>query len=195
MREAEALVQEGLETDVLALRCDDSKAPFEVLNGVNVHRVPIVHKRGKKSGYLMRYGRVFFWAFFRLTAWTFRGNLKLVHIHNMPDFLVFAAIVPRLAGVKIILDLHDPMPELYGSLFAAPKEQFGYRMLRLIERCSIAFADKVVTPNIAFKRLFDSRSAAAGKVDVIMNSPDSALFDSEKAQESIQRTGARNRLR
>ena len=30
----------------------------------------------------------------------------------MPDFLVFSALIPKLLGAKVVLDLHDPMPEL-----------------------------------------------------------------------------------
>ncbi len=33
----------------------------------------------------------------------------------MPDLLVFAAIVPWLCGSKVVLDVHDPMPELFKS--------------------------------------------------------------------------------
>ena len=32
----------------------------------------------------------------------------LVHVHNMPDILVFAALVPKVFGAKVVLDLHDP---------------------------------------------------------------------------------------
>ncbi|HEY3856217.1 MAG TPA: glycosyltransferase [Verrucomicrobiae bacterium] len=181
-REAEALVQEGMVADVIALRQNDSKPSFEALNGVNLHRVSLSHKRDSQIGYVMRYGFFFLSAFWRLTIWSLRGDLRLVHVHNMPDFLVFTAFVPRLTGAKVILDLHDPMPELYGSIYAAPEKQFAYRLLRRLERWSIAFADKVLTPNTAFKRLFVSRSNASDKVEIIMNTPDATVFDGDKYQ-------------
>ncbi len=184
MREAEALVQAGYETDVVALRADESYSSVELIKGVKVHRVPLSHKRGGRGGYLVRYGRFFLSSFFRLTAWTLRGDLKVVHIHNMPDFLVFSAIVPRLAGAKIILDLHDPMPELYASLFEGQDKEFACKVLLWLERWSIAFADKVLTPNVAFKKLFVSRGGDPEKIEIIMNSPDVALFDAKKHQVS-----------
>ncbi len=179
-REAEALVKAGMAVDVICLGGNNGKPAVDVLNGVTFHRVSLSHHRGKASGYFMRYGYFFLHAFFRLTVWSLRGNLKLVHVHNMPDFQVFAALAPRLTGAKIILDLHDPMPELYGTIYAVPAEHFGYQMLLRFERWSIAFADKVVTPNVAFKRLFVSRSSAPDKVEVIMNTPDAAVFNAQK---------------
>ena len=109
-RETEALAEAGMEADVICLRRDRSEPAFERVNGVNIHRVALTHQRGGHSGYILRYGYFFLCAFWRLTIWSLRGNLKLVHVHNMPDFLVFAGLVPRLRGARIILDLHDPMP-------------------------------------------------------------------------------------
>ena len=43
----------------------------------------------------------------------------------MPDVLVFGAIVPKLLGAKIILDLHDPMPELMQTIFKLPEDSFS----------------------------------------------------------------------
>jgi glycosyltransferase involved in cell wall biosynthesis len=100
----------------------------------------------------------------------------------MPDFLVFSALVPRLSGAKIILDLHDPMPELYCGIYAVREKSFVYRLLCWIERWSITFADKVLTPNISFKDLFASRNGASDKVEIVMNSPRPTIFNAEKYQ-------------
>lgn len=40
----------------------------------------------------------------------------------------------------------------------------------------VRFADLVITPNDAFRRLFISRSGRDAKISVIMNSPDELLF-------------------
>ncbi len=190
-RETEALAEAGMEADVICLRRDPSEPSFERVGGVNIHRVPLSHQRGSAGGYVLRYGFFFLCAFCRLTLWSLRGNLKLVHVHNMPDFLVFSALVPRLRGAKIILDLHDPMPELFCGIYSAPEKHFVYRLLCRIERWSIAFADKVLTPNISFKELFASRSGAADKMEIIMNSPRPTIFDADK-YESPPRSAGRN---
>ena len=61
------------------------------------------------------------------------------HAHNMPDFLVFAALPARLFGRPVIDDVHDLMPELYHEKFGVGE---GGRMLwalRLQERWAALF--------------------------------------------------------
>ena len=188
-RETEALAAAGMEADVICLRRDDTEPAFERVDGVNIHRVGMTHQRGGHGGYIFRYGYFFLCSFWRLTLWSLRGNLKLVHVHNMPDFLVFTALVPRLRGAKIILDLHDPMPELYCGIYAVQEKHFVYRLLCQIERWSIAFADKVLTPNISFKDLFASRNGAADKVEIVMNSPRPTIFNAQKYGASARPPG------
>ena len=179
-RETEALVEAGMEADVICLRRDGSEPIFEVVNGVRIHRVSLARRRSGQFDYVMRYGFFFLTAFWHLTLWNMRRRFRLVHVHNMPDFLVFTALVPRLTGAKVILDLHDPMPELYCSIYSVKEKHFVYRLLCRLERWSIAFADKVLTPNLAFKDLFVARSKAVNRVEIIMNSPRPNVFDSVK---------------
>ena len=46
-----------------------------------------------------------------------RRRFALVQVHTLPDFLVFATVPLRLTGVPVILDLHEAMPEFFGSRF------------------------------------------------------------------------------
>ena len=55
----------------------------------------------------------------------------------MPDVLVFSAIVPKLLGAKVVLDLHDPMPELMQTIFKLPEESFSVVVLKRLEKWSI----------------------------------------------------------
>jgi len=47
----------------------------------------------------------------------FSTRYQLIHVHSVPDFLVFAAIVPKLLGTPVVLDIHDVLPEFYASKF------------------------------------------------------------------------------
>jgi glycosyltransferase involved in cell wall biosynthesis len=110
----------------------------------------------------------------------------------MPDFLVFSALIPKLRGSRIILDLHDPMPELMMSIYRLATDDWKVRFLRMLERRSIGFATLAITPNIAFKKLFVSRGCPPQKMHIIMNTPQPEIFHPdlfEKDQSEPRKTG------
>jgi glycosyltransferase involved in cell wall biosynthesis len=174
-REAEALVEAGFEVDVVCLR-DEGQSPEETIAGVRALRLPVRRIRGGKLRYLWQYLAFLVLSFFRLAGLHHRRRYDAIHVHNMPDFLVFGALVPRLSGARIVLDLHDPMPEVYMAKYDLPAAHPVIRALRWIEKLSIAFADLVLTPNLAFKEIFVARSCPEEKVRVIMNSPQESVF-------------------
>lgn len=176
MREAEALARAGFMVDVIALRQKPGDATREMMNGVHVLRVPLRRRRGGKIVYLLQYGWFLLVSFTLLTWRSLRRPYQIVHIHNMPDILVFSGLVAKLRGAKIILDLHDPMPELFLSIFRGPNELLASNCLAWMEQRSIAFAHKVLTPNLAFKKIFVARGCPDEKVQIVMNSPDPGIF-------------------
>jgi len=97
-------------------------------------------------------------------------------VHNMPDILVFGATVPKLLGAKVILDLHDPMPELMQTIFGLPENSLSVAMLKRLEKWSVRFADLVLTVNLACKKIYSSRSCQPDKIKVVINSPDEEIF-------------------
>jgi glycosyltransferase involved in cell wall biosynthesis len=149
---------------------------MENLHGVNVYRLPFSRRRAGKLRYACEYGCFLFTTLFMLTYLYVRKRYDVVHVHNMPDILVFCALVPRLCGAKVILDLHDPSPEIFMAKYDADKENFVVRLLCLAEKSSIWFAHLVLTPNLSFKRLFVSRGCPQAKIHVIMNSPLESIF-------------------
>lgn len=175
-REAEAMRQAGAEVDVISLEQNDGDARRETCNGISIYRVPLRHARGGKLTYVLRYGTFISVCFLIITLRSLRRRYHLVHVHNMPDVLVFSALAPRLLGAKVILDLHDPMPELMMSIYGLREDSFGVRLLKHCERWSIRCAHLVLTPNIAFQKLFVARGCPPEKLRVIMNSPDEEIF-------------------
>jgi glycosyltransferase involved in cell wall biosynthesis/peptidoglycan/xylan/chitin deacetylase (PgdA/CDA1 family) len=188
-REAEALVRLGMEVDVLCLREAPGMGWREKLDGVNVFHAPLRRRRASKATYILQYGGFFFYSMFFWSARSLWVRYDVVHVHNMPDFLVFSAVAPWLLGAKIILDLHDPMPELFQGIYGWSEKTFAVRLLKWVEKASIAAADLVLTPNIAFQELFSSRGAPPGKIKIVMNSPREDIFDSSKFPSGGQSAG------
>ena len=177
---AEALASEGALVDVICLRETRTEPRREIINGVNVRRLGLKRHRGGKLSYIGQYFAFILWSFVRLTLDSIRARYDVVHVHNMPDVLVLSALVPKALGAGIILDLHDPMPELMMSIYNLDAGNYFVRLLKRLERLSIWFADLVLTPNQAFRELFIKRGCPPGKIQIVMNSPDHEIFDSSK---------------
>ena len=191
-RAVDALLKEGATVDLVCLA--DGKAPHtESSAGLTVVRIPITHHRGGKLSYAYQYSAFILISAFLFVRRCLERRYHLIYVHNMPDILVLSAIVPRILGAKVILDLHDPMPELMTTIFNLDKDSLSVRLIRRLERWSIARADLVLTVNIACKRIFASRSCDPEKIGVVMNSPDEQIFPFRVPRSSPPESGAPNR--
>jgi glycosyltransferase involved in cell wall biosynthesis len=194
-RAAEALAQSGVEVHLLCLSETESDLPEEQVGGVRVFRLPMTRQRGKKRTYLWQYSRFLLSSFWFLTRNSLRWKYDLVHVHNMPDVLVFSTLVPKLLGAKIILDLHDPMPELAMDIYGLDRQAGQVSLLRRLERWSIGFADLALTPNVSFKKLFVSRSCRPEKIQIVMNTPEETIFSHKMLPDVRQHPEGRNTFR
>jgi glycosyltransferase involved in cell wall biosynthesis len=179
-RAAEALVKEGMSVDLICLRAAGGDARRETVNGVDILRLPLERRRGGAAGYMFQYAAFVLASVTALTARSLTRRYDLVYVHNMPDILVLSALVPKALGAKVILDLHDPMPELMMTIFNLDQESVWVRTLKRLEKWSIRQADLALTVNLACKRLFESRSCRPEKIQVVMNSPDEEIFGSRR---------------
>jgi glycosyltransferase involved in cell wall biosynthesis len=175
-RAAEALAREGASVEVICLKESDEEQPREIFNGIDITRVPLKRYRGGKLSYVLQYGTFILLAGSILAGRAWKRRYDLVHIHNMPDVLVFSALVPKILGAKVILDLHDPMPELMMTIFELRGDSSAVRFLKVLEKWSLCFADSVLVVNEACKKIFSARSCSAAKITVVMNSPDEGIF-------------------
>jgi glycosyltransferase involved in cell wall biosynthesis len=120
---------------------------------------------------------------FMATAMVARRHLSApydsVQVHNVPDFLVFSATVPKLRGTPVILDLHDLMPEFFESRFGGRVPGPLRRVVEIQERLAAAFADRVITVTELWRRTLISRGLPPEKVAVVMNLPDQHIFQSD----------------
>jgi len=174
-RAIEALRNEGMTVDLVCL-ADDGAPRREKSTGLDVIRIPITQERGGKFSYAYRYSSFILISAAILVWRSLSRRYDLVYVHNMPDVLVISALFPKLLGAKVILDMHDPMPELANTIFGLKQGSTGMTLMKWLEKWSFARADLVLTVNIACKKIFSGRSCAAEKIGVVMNSPDEAIF-------------------
>ena len=133
LRYAESLVQRGDSVEVFSLRWRPDLPKDEVIAGVKVHRIQdrFVKNEVTKAGFVLPVLRFFLRSAWEVTRRHWRRPYNMVHVHNIPDFLVFAAAYPKLAGAKVILDVHDIVPELYATKFNAPLDSLSVKALGL----------------------------------------------------------------
>src|SRR5579863_8056925 len=176
MRYAEALAARGDQVDVIALRHPHEQDQV-LVHGVNVFKVQTrVLNEKRKSSYLLRVLMFLFRSVGLLARRHRRFRYDLIHVHSVPDFLVFAALYPKIRGAKVVLDIHDILPEFYASKFGARKKSIVFRALLLLERASAQFADHVIIANDLWRDRIISRSVPHGKCTTILNFPDSKIF-------------------
>jgi len=179
-RQAEALVRAGFDVDVVCLR-DRGEAPRARYRGVHVHRLPVsVEKRslarqfGSYLHFLVRAGA-------HLARLQRAHPYHSVQVHNLPDFLVFSALVPKLAGVPVVLDLHDLMPEFFAGRFGGaqdltPSRRLVASAIAWQERMSCRFADHVVTVSDHWRDALIARGVTPSRCSVVMNVADEEIF-------------------
>lgn len=173
-RQAEALVDAGHEVVFLASR-HPGDARHQRVSGVEV--ITFMGLGNRKTSALVYMAD---YALFFLRAFVHMGirprRYALVHVNNMPDFLVFSAIVPRLFGRPVIHDIHDLMPEIYEEKFRRPPTHWMIRMLTWQERWAGRFANRVLTVEERLKDILGGRGIARERIHVLMNLPDDRIF-------------------
>jgi glycosyltransferase involved in cell wall biosynthesis len=178
-REARALAQRGDEVDLV---CVGEREQLRVGAGtIRVHPVADGKVAGGAGSYLRGYGGFLARALWRLTALDARRRFDLVEVHNMPDLLTAAAIVPRLRGTPVILNVHDTFPELFATKFDRRPGDPLERLLVREERLSAALATRVVTVTDQSRLRLEGRGVGVGQVTVVMNSPDEQVFGPPRA--------------
>jgi len=175
-RAAEALANEGMHVDVICLKETGADPKREIFNGVDILRIPLQRRRTGPVGYVFQYVAFILISTVVVGLRSLTRRYDLVYVHNMPDVLVLSALIPKVLGAKVILDLHDPMPELMMTIFDLDQESWWVRILKRLEKWSLRLADLVLTVNLACEKLFVSRGCRREKIRVIMNSPDDEIF-------------------
>jgi glycosyltransferase involved in cell wall biosynthesis/peptidoglycan/xylan/chitin deacetylase (PgdA/CDA1 family) len=176
MRYADALTERGDTVDIIALRSEGTPQ-YENINKVNIYRIQkrMINEKNQLT-YLTKLAIFLIKSFAFIVKKHLQHPYDIVHVHSVPDFEVFAALIPKLQGSSIILDIHDIVPEFYASKFSGNKDSFFFKVLVKIEQFSIKFSDHVIISNHLWHKTLTSRSVNESKCTTIMNYPDEAIF-------------------
>ncbi|UCC62442.1 MAG: glycosyltransferase, partial [Anaerolineae bacterium] len=177
-REVETLHRAGYETHVICLDApeEDGHRREEMIDGVHVHRLPLRRKKTGVVRYLYDYLSFTFLAALKVTRLHLRHRFVAIQVNTMPDFLVFATLIPRMLGVKVVAMMQEPVPELWQTLRNVPAP----RILEMAEQAALAYAHAALTVTQQLKDVYVSRGADADKIAVILNVPESRFLASHE---------------
>jgi glycosyltransferase involved in cell wall biosynthesis len=175
-REVDVLLAAGYAVDILCLR-DPGQPAEEIAGARRTVRLPVRRQFAGFAGHLAEY-----LAFTLATGWRLarehrRRHYRLVQVATLPDFLVLAAAPLKLLGVPLLLDLHEDMPAFFDDRFASPPLRPLRPLIRWAALGSAAMADALLTVHQPLRDLSVGRGVAPGKIAVVMNSADEAIFD------------------
>jgi glycosyltransferase involved in cell wall biosynthesis len=175
-RQTDALISAGHEVDLFCLR-GPREAREEANGPLRIMRLPVHRAFTSFAGHLAEYLAFAGLAAVRLTREHRRRRYELIQVATVPDFLAFAALPVKLAGVPLLLDLHEDMPEFFRDRFARPVLRPLRPVVTGAARASAAVADELITVHEPLRQLSIARGVPADKISVVMNGADTALFD------------------
>lgn len=175
-RYVNALNESGIYCVVICSKKKRDKL-FENWNGNAVYRIPVAKLRQSFFITFLEYLIFTFISSFLISYLGIKYRFRVIHVHTLPDSLVFAAVFNKLFGAKLVLDLHEVFPELFTVRRPKLENSFWVKILKFNEKISIKFADVLITIHDNAKEIFIKRNKGIeNKIHIIMNGVDPAEF-------------------
>jgi glycosyltransferase involved in cell wall biosynthesis/peptidoglycan/xylan/chitin deacetylase (PgdA/CDA1 family) len=176
-REAKALREKGFDVDIICLRESKDEKVYQSYDGLNLFLIQSRPASEQKTTlYFMRLLFFCLKSFFILSYFGLKKRYDIVHVTSPPDIIIFSALVPKLLGAGVILDIHDIGPELYMRKLGVAEKNTIIGILKYLERVSSRFADHVITVTDIWRDKLLKRVNHGIKCTTIINVPDEEMF-------------------
>lgn len=178
---AQSLCDNAYEVDFICPNEGDQKK-IELFGDVLVIRTN--GKMGKWCGYLNLLSNYLLFclrSFSEIIKMNRDKRYTFFHIHTPPDFLILIVLPLKLMyGSKIILDLHDMLPEAVDSNLTIKGKSIIVYLAKIIEKFAVFFSDAVICTNSYDKQIVLSRNQInPDKIFTVMNVPNINNFQIE----------------
>jgi glycosyltransferase involved in cell wall biosynthesis len=136
-----------------------------------------------KKLYLLAYFIFFLKAIVYLGFYGIKNRYSVVHVHNQPDFLVFTALISKMMGSKIILDLHDIMMAGVMTKFNSSQKGLLFRFVKFQTKLSVAFCDVLFCADHSQQEFLIDNGIKKDNFYVFLNLPNDAFFKTRKQKQ------------
>ena len=187
-QECQTLTGHGWEVEVICPLGTKRDTETEVvIDGVRIHRYPLVAATGGPQGYLKEYGTALWHTNRLIKRIQKRAPVDVVHLCNPPDLLFLPALRAKARGARIIFDQHDLVPELYLSRFREKRDSM-YWAMRLLEWGTYRTADTVIATNESYRAVATGRGRVpVENTFVVRSAPAVERFSLRTAEPALAR--------
>jgi len=182
-REAKALRDKGFDVDIICLRESKNQEVRQTFDGLNLFFIQSRPESEQKTA--LYFARLFMFclkSFFVMSYLGLKKRYDIVHVTSPPDVIVFSALIPKLLGAGIILDIHDIGPELYMRKLGAAEDRPIINFLKRMERISARFADHLITVTDIWRDKLLARVGNGIKCTTVLNVPEENMFTPSSAR-------------
>lgn len=175
-REAGTLKDKGYQVSVICPQKGDYTKRYEIINGIEIFRHPMLHEADGKYGFIIEYLNAFFWELFLSIKIFFNKPFHYIHAANPPDNIFLISLIYKIFGVKYVFDHHDICPEVYLAKFE--RKDIFYHIQICFEKFTFKTADIVISTNESYKKIAINRGKKRKEqVFVVRNGPDLSTVD------------------
>lgn len=179
------LLDVGISVDLLCL-AGPTPTDSRELNraGLIVRRLHMEHRRSGALRYLWEYFAFFLWSLPRVLFLSIRHRYAAVLVDNLPDFLVFVALIARWRGARVVLEMLELTPELTSARLRLDRGHPMLRVTRWIERISTRWADHVIVVSKQCMDIVVQRGLDPGRISVVPNTQAVTVLPRQQAADS-----------
>ena len=192
-QQANALREDGWRVSVITPKVGSYRKPFEIINGIEIHRHALPLEARRVHAYAIEYSVALaleIKSLFKIGI----EDIDVVQFCNPPDFLFLPALVAKKLGhAKIVFDQHDLTPELLAEKL---NSQTGplISVANWAQQKSYEVADQVISTNSAFRELAICKGGKLEQdVTVVYSSPDIAALQDVEPNDALKK-GAQHLL-
>ena len=167
-RELSALRATGRRRAVIAMRSAGESAT-ERVDGVVAIRVPGRKSRGGFLSYLLEYGDFVLRCRRLIAKHPALAHVQIVHVHTLPDFLLWAALPARRRGARVVFDMHEIFPEFARAKFPGFIGSTIGALAQRVERWARRRADLTITVNHPIDELLATRPASSTEHRIVVH--------------------------